>query len=100
MAKFTIVVPHGLSQEEAQRRVQSLLGEVKNQFSDQIGKLREEWVGNRGEFSFEAMGYPVAGALTVGVFDIRFSGNVPFTISLFRGQIESAIRERAKTLLA
>lgn len=100
MAKINMVIPHQISQEDALRRIQALLGEVRDQFSEKIGNLHEEWTGNMGEFSFEAMGYPVAGTLNVGVFDIKLSSEIPFAVSLFKGKIETIIKERAKTLLA
>lgn len=100
MAKINMAIPHRLSQEEALKRVQALLSGVKSQFADKISGLREEWTGNLGEFSFSVMGMPVAGSLTVGVFEIKLSGEIPFAALFFKSKIESAIRDQAETLLA
>ena len=100
MAKLNMVVSHRLTQDEAVKRIKTLLGEVKNQFTDKISDLREEWNGNRGNFSFSVMGFSVAGILIVKPSEVELSGNLPLAASFFKGKIESTIRERAETLLA
>lgn len=100
MAKLNMAVSHRLRQDEAITRVRTLLGEVKNEFADRITDLHEEWNGNTGKFSFSAMGFSVSGTLTVKPSEVELSGNLPLAASLFKGKIESAIRERAETLLA
>ena len=57
MPSMTIVVPHQLTQEEAMRRIQNLLGDVKRDYGDRVTDLKETWSGNSGEFSFKAMGF-------------------------------------------
>ena len=100
MAKLNMAVSHHLTQDEATRRIKSLLGEVKSQFADKISDLREEWNGNAGKFSFSAMGFAVSGTLIVKPAEVELSGNLPFAASFFKGKIESTIRERAQALLS
>jgi hypothetical protein len=100
MPKLNIVLSHGLTQDEALKRIKNLLADVKTQFSDKIGDLKEQWDGNAGRFSFSAMGLPISGTLTVKPSTVELNGNLPFAAALFKGKIESTIRERVKTLLA
>jgi hypothetical protein len=100
MPKLKMVIPHELSQDEALRRIKTLLGEVKTQFADKISDLREQWNGNTGTFRFLAMGLAVSGTLVVKSSEVELSGNLPFAATLFKGKIESTIRERAESLLA
>ena len=103
MAKLNMVVSHRLTQDEALKRIKTLLNKMKNKFADEPDKFRdlhEEWQGNTGEFSFLAMGRPVSGTLTVKPSEVELSGKLPFAAMLFKGQIESTIREEAETLLA
>ena len=100
MAKLNMLISHKLSQDEALRRIKTLLGEVKNQFADKVSELCEEWNGNTGNFSFSAMGFFVSGILTVKTSEVELSGTLPFAASFFKGKIESTIRERAEKLLA
>ena len=100
MPKLNMTVPHRLSQDEALKRIQGLLNNVRTQFADKISDLREEWTGNVGAFRFSAMGMPVSGTLTVKPSEVEFSGDLPALPALHKAKIESTIRQQAETLLA
>ena len=100
MPKLNMTITHHLTQDEALKRIKTLLGEVKNQFADKISELNEKWNGNTGNFSFSAMGFSVSGTLIVSPSEVKLSGNLPFAANFFKGKIESTIRERAEILLA
>ena len=93
-------VPHHLPPEEALKRIKTLLGEVKAQYADKITSLREDWNGNTGRFNLTAMGFSVAGMLAVKPSEVQLTADLPFAAILFKGKLESTIRERAETLLA
>ena len=100
MPKLDRTVPHRLSQDEALRRIQGLLGEIKTQFTEKVSDLREEWDGDTSKFSFSAMGFSVSGTLTVKPSEVELSGDLPLAAAFLKGKIEATIRERAETLLA
>ncbi|MEE8131551.1 MAG: polyhydroxyalkanoic acid system family protein [Candidatus Paceibacterota bacterium] len=100
MPKLKMAVSHRLSQDEALRRIKTLLGDVKNQFADKISNLHEEWNGNTSRFSFSVMGFSVSGTLIVKLSEVELSGNLPFAAIFFKSKIEFTIKERAETLLA
>ena len=100
MPKINLTVSHRLSQEEALKRVQGLLEDLRSQYSDQISDLREQWSNNICRFSFSAMGSSESGTLTVTPSSVELSGDLPWAASLFKGKIESAIKKQAETLLA
>lgn len=100
MPKLNMAFSHQLPQEEALRRIKNFLGELKKQYANLIGNLREEWSGNTGSFSFSAMGFPVSGILTVEQNEVQFFGNLPLSAVFFKRKIESTIREKATALLA
>ena len=100
MANFQMSVQHKLTQEEAMNRIKNLLSEVKSQYAGSIDKLHEEWNGNSNTFNFTAIGFSVSGVLTVLPAEITLACDLPFAASLFKGKIESAIRDKAESLLA
>jgi Putative polyhydroxyalkanoic acid system protein (PHA_gran_rgn) len=100
MPSLEMSISHKLTQEEAQRRIQELLPKMKSDFADQIKDLHEEWNGNTGQFSFEVMGFPVSGTLTVNESTIDLDGNLPFAAAFFKGKIKSVIEEKAQEILA
>ncbi len=100
MSKINVIVPHALAQKEATARIKKLLKEIKSQYGKKISNLKETWKDDQGEFSFEVMNYEVAGTLEVTPKQVRFSGDLPWQAALFKGKIESVIKERATDLLS
>lgn len=101
MPKLAMTISHSLQQDEAVGRVKDLLKEVRTKFADKITNVVENWtIGNQGTFSFDAMGFSVAGILTVTENAVKIDGKLPFAAALFKGRIEAAIREEAEKLLA
>ena len=100
MSKLQITVSHRLSTDEALKRIKGLLGKMKVDFADKISDLRESWAGNKGTFSFSAMGFSVSGTLEVKSSSVELNGTLPFAASLFKGKIETAVRENAEELLS
>ena len=99
MPSIEMSIPHKLTQEEAQRRIQELLPKMKSDFGGQVKDLREEWNGNTGKFSFTAMGFSVSGTLTVNDSSVDLDGDLPFAATLFKGKIKSVIEEKAQQIL-
>ena len=100
MANISMVIPHRLKQDEALKRVKGLLNNTQKQFAKEITDLHEEWKGYTGIFSFSAMGFPISGTLTVGQSKVELSGKLPFLASLFKGKIESVIKQQADSILS
>jgi len=98
--RMTVTVTHHLSQEDALKRVQDLLQNLKSDLGDKITGLRESWSGNACEFSFNAAGLRISGTLNVTSDHARVEGKLPFAAGLFKSKIESTIRDRAEKLLA
>jgi predicted NBD/HSP70 family sugar kinase len=100
MPKLNMTIPHNLTQDEALKRIKTLLNTVKTQFADTISNLHEEWDGNTGKFSFSAVKLAVSGTLTVNPSQVELAGNIPLAAVVFKGKIESTIKDQGKTLLA
>ena len=100
MPGINISLPHSLGQEEALTRIKKLVEEVKTKFADKVTDVKEQWTENRGEFDLTVMGLSVSGIIHVSDKSVDIDGKLPFAALPFRGKIEEAIREKAKTLLA
>ena len=99
MAKLDLDIPHHLPQEEALKRIKTLLSKTRDQHSGQIDDLKETWDGNTGHFSFSAKGFDLSGTLTVQPNVIQLRSEVPFAVSLFKGKISRVIQDKAEELL-
>ncbi len=100
MSSLQMSIPHHLSQEEALKRIQTLLTEMKKEHGDKIENLQENWTGNQGDFSFSVKGFALSGKLTVMPSTIELDGKIPMSVSLFKGTIISMINQKAAQLLA
>jgi hypothetical protein len=95
-----VVVPHELGQDEAAARLKTLLERVKEKYGGQINNLQENWGENSGDFSFSAMGFKTSGKIEVAAGEVRIDGSLPIAAMLFKGQIETAIRDQLGKILA
>ncbi len=100
MAKLDITIPHNLSEQEALTRIQGLLKQLQQEQKDTINNVSEEWNGNEGDFSFSAKGFDLAGKIRVEENAVIINGQLPFTLSFFKGKISEVIKEKAGRLLS
>jgi hypothetical protein len=100
LPNLSVSIPHNLSQEEAQRRIQDAIAQAKVQYSGQINDLQENWSGNVGTFGGSAMGQTVSGTVTVNASDVVLDLTLPFAASFFKGKIEAGMREFTTKLLS
>ena len=100
MSTLRLSIPHQLPQDEALRRIQNMLTQMKNDHSDKISDLHESWTGYEGRFSFTAQGFSVTGKLVVHPAEVELDAKIPFALSLFKGAISGMISERASVLLS
>ena len=100
MPKLHVTVPHSLGTEEAKSRIQGAIADAKTRYADRVSDLSERWEGDRGEFSGRAMGFKVSGDIAVRTDAVEITGDLPFAAAMFKGQIETMIRDRATKLLA
>lgn len=99
MASFDMSIPHSLSQDEALKRIQQVLAQLKAEHGDKISNLHEEWNGYTGKFSLTAMSFDISGTLTVHPSTVDLDAELPFAASLFKGTIKSLISQKAEALL-
>ncbi len=100
MPSLQITYPHQLGQEEAVSRLKSLLTKVKDKYQDQVSNLEETWNDNKLAFGFTTYGFNVKGNVTVEPSQVRLDGQIPIAAMMFKGKIESAIRDQLAKQLA
>lgn len=99
MALLNLNIPHNLSKEEALERVKSLLKNLQEEHKDTISNVKENWHGDKNDFSFSAKGFDLAGTIQVNPSDVEIQSDLPFALSFFKGMIGSMISQKASTLL-
>ena len=100
MALLNLNIPHNLSKEDALERVKSLLKNLQEEHKDTISNVKENWQGDKNDFSFSAKGFDLAGTIQVNPSDVVIQSDLPFALSFFKGMIGSMISQKASTLLS
>jgi putative polyhydroxyalkanoate system protein len=99
MPQFHVAVPHTLSQQEARERLNRFVDILRAKFQDSVSDLEQNWDGDTLRFSFRTFGIGLKGGVTVGEKQLEVTGDLPFTAMMFRGKIESSIREQLERLM-
>lgn len=100
MPKFGVRVPHELSQQEARSRLDRFAERLQQKFEGQVSGLEQSWEGDTLRFQFKTYGIQLTGGIAVTENELNLDGELPFSAMMFRGKIESAIREQLEKLVA
>jgi hypothetical protein len=100
MPSLKLTIPHALGQEEAAKRLRGMLAKIKARHGDQVTDLKEDWNGDAVDFSFKTFGMSITGNVAVGPDAVNLDGQLPFAAMMFKGKIESTVREELEKLLA
>lgn len=100
MPSLKLDFPHNLGQQEAVDRLKNLLTKVKNKYQDQVSDLSESWTDNKLDFGFSTYGFKIAGNVLVEPNQVKLDGQIPFAAMMFKGKIESALRDQLAKELA
>jgi hypothetical protein len=65
-----------------------------------VSDLNQTWEGDTLRFRFKTFGIQLAGGIDVSDHDLKVTGELPFSAMMFRGKIESSIREELERLVA
>ena len=98
MAKLNMVIPHGLPQGEALRRIRGEIEDLKREYGDKVGSLRDSWNNDTYVFEGVTQGFAVSGMILVKLSHIEIAANLPWLAMPFKGRIEAAIWERLMNL--
>lgn len=99
MPKFNVTVPHTLTQQEATERLNKFADILREKFKDSVSDLEQHWEGDTLAFRFKTFGFPLSGKVHVGDTNLVVDGELPFTAMMFKGKIESSIREQLERLM-
>jgi hypothetical protein len=97
--KLKLEIPHTLSADEAKSRLERFIESLQNKFQDKVSDLEQSWNNNTLSFSFKSFGFKVAGAIASLENKLDVNGEIPFTAMMFKGKIESEIREQLARLM-
>ncbi len=80
-------------------RVQQFLDKLQREYAGQISNVEGQWDDNRLKFGFDITGLAIACTLVVEEDRVDVSSSLPLAAALFKGKIESWIRDELQGLL-
>jgi putative polyhydroxyalkanoate system protein len=99
MPKFGVRVPHTFTKDEARTRLERFIDMLKAKSGNQVTDLTQSWEGDTLKFHFKTFGIAIDGGITVSDSDLNLAGDIPFAAMMFKGKIESEIREQLERIL-
>ncbi len=100
MTKPLIVsIPHNLGKQEATRRLQTGVTQMKSQFGDKIATIDEKWAGDRMDFRVGAMGQTIHGFLDVMEDHVRVEVQLPWILAMVAEKAKTFIQKQGTLML-
>ena len=99
MPKINFDVPHSLSADDAKEKLQKFVEAIQEKFKDQVSDLEQSWQDNDLSFGFKTFGIKIAGKINVSDDKLSVDGDLPISAMMFKGKIESEIRNQLEKLM-
>jgi hypothetical protein len=92
--KFHFEIPHTLSAGECKSRMERFIEALETKFQDKVHDLSQAWNGNTLNFGFKTFGIRVVGDMTAHDQRLEVNGDLPFAAMMFKGKIETEMRDQ------
>ena len=99
MPQFNVMVPHTMSREDARAKLEKFADFLQQKFQGQVKNVEQSWEGDTLNFAFRTYGINIKGNIAVSDNELKLTGEIPFSAMMFRGKIESAVREQLEQLV-
>ena len=100
MPKFGVTVPHHLTKDEARSRLERFVEVLQTKFAGKVSDLNQSWEGDTLKFGFKTFGIQLTGGIAVNDDNLKLDGDLPFAAMMFKGKIESDIKEQLERIVA
>jgi hypothetical protein len=96
---FTMTLPHELSQDEARRRIEKGIADLRASHGSKLAALNERWTGNRLDFHVQAMGQNVTGRVDVLPEHVKLEVDLPWMLAMLAGKFQKQVETEGRKLL-
>ena len=100
MSKPLIVsIPHSLGKQEARKRLETGIGQLRHSFGDKLTSISETWTGDRLDFDIKALGQAVSGNLDVMEDSVRVEVQLPWILAVIADKARGMIEKQGTLML-
>ena len=94
-----VSIPHQLGAAEAQRRLQTGIAEIREQYAGKFAVLEDRWTGRHLDFRVSALGQTVSGTIDVEESQVTLAVNLPWMLAMLAQKAQGLIQSKGQLLL-
>lgn len=94
-----ISIPHSLGKEEARRRIVQGLASAHDQYATKLGRVDQQWNGDRMDFAVSALGGRVSGWIEVGEKAVQVHVLLPWLLAKLAERLRPQIQGEMRRVL-
>ena len=100
MSKPLVVsIPHNLGKQEARKRLETGIGQLRHSFGDKLTSISDTWTGDRLDFDVKALGQAVSGNLDVMEDSVRVEVQLPWILAVIADKARGMIEKQGTLML-
>lgn len=96
---LVVTIPHQLGAVEAQRRLQTGIEQLKEQYAGKFAVLDNHWTGPHLDFRVSAIGQTVSGTLDVAEDNVTLALTLPWVLAVLAQKAQALIQSKGQLLL-
>lgn len=96
---LVVLIPHNLGKQEATRRLQGGMGNLRSTFGNKLTSVDDKWTDDRMDFRVVAMGQSVSGNLEVMDESVRVEVQLPWLLAVIAEKAKAMIQKQGQLML-
>lgn len=96
---LAVTIPHQLGKQEALRRLQTGLANVRTTFGAHLTHVEETWTNDHLDFRVVALGQQVNGTLDVADNLVRLEVQLPWLLAVLADKARGLIQKQGQLML-
>ena len=94
-----VTIPHQLGRDEAKRRLQDGMGQVRSQLSGFGATVEDRWTEDRMAFDVAVLAQTISGRVDVGDNEVRLEVDLPWMLAMLAEKITGKIAKQGTLML-
>ena len=96
---LVVSIPHQLGAVEAQRRLQTGIGQMKEQYAGKLAVLEDRWTGPHLDFRVSVIGQTISGTSERAEDHVALALQLPWILAVLAQKAQGMIQSKGQLLL-
>jgi hypothetical protein len=94
-----VTIPHQLGRDEARRRLENGMGQVRSQLAGVGASVENHWTDDRMTFDVAVLAQTISGRIDVGDNEVRLEVDLPWMLAMLAEKITGRIARQGTLML-